>query len=72
MIISRSLLHEIGRHMESQELTVPVLKRPTVRLFGKDGKGGGRVLIITAQLRVNIEADGESTCAHACICSTTE
>lgn len=62
MIISRSLLHEIGRHMESQELTVPVLKRPTVRLFGKDGKGGGRVLIITAQLRVNIEADGESTC----------
>lgn len=32
-----------------------------MRLFGKDGRSGGRELTITAQLGITIEADGEST-----------
>lgn len=59
-IISRSLLHEIGRHLKSKGESLPVLEKPTARLFGKDGEGGGRELSITAQLYVDVEADGES------------
>lgn len=61
-IISRSMLHDIGRQLKSKGQPVPTLERPTVRLFGKDGAGGGRKLLITAQLQVNIEHDGETTC----------
>ena len=61
-IISRSLLHKVGQHMKSRGQSLPVLERPTARLFGKDGKGGGRELTITAQLQVKVEADGESVC----------
>ena len=60
-IISRAMLHEIARHWKSQGQPLPVLEEPTVRLFGKDGRGGGRELVITAQLQIPIEADGEST-----------
>ena len=44
---------------------MPVLERPTARLFGKDGESGGRELTITAQVQVEIveiEADGECVC----------
>ena len=61
-IISRSLLHKVGQHMKSRGQSLPVLERPTARLFGKDGKGGGRELTITAQLQVKVEVDGESVC----------
>lgn len=37
--------------------------RDQLCVFGKNGAGGGRELVITAQLQANIEADGESTCA---------
>ena len=60
-IISRAMLHEIARHLKSQGQPLPVLEEPTVRLFGKDGRGGGRELVITAQLQIPIKADGEST-----------
>ena len=60
-IISRSLLCAIGAHCRSQDLPYPELEVPTAQLFGKDGRGGGRELIITAQLQLTIEADGEST-----------
>ena len=60
-IISRSLLHAIGAHCQSQDMPCLQLEVPTVRLFGKDGRGGGRELVITAQLQISIEADGEST-----------
>ena len=33
-----------------------------MRLFGKDSAGGGRELVITAQLQAKITADGETTC----------
>ena len=61
-VISRSMLHKIARHVRSKGEPLPILEKPTVRLFGKDGAGGGRELVITAQLQANIEADGESTC----------
>ena len=61
-IISRAMLKEIGRHQKCQGKPLPVLERPVVRLFGKDGAGGGRELVITAQLQANITADGETTC----------
>ena len=61
-IISRSLLHEIGRLRNVKGESLPVLERPTARLFGKDGESGGRELTITAQVQVEIEADGECVC----------
>ena len=50
-IISRSLLHEIGQNMKSKGQPLPIIERPTVHLFGKDVAGGGRELVITAQLQ---------------------
>ena len=58
-IISRSLLHKIGRCRKSKGKPLPALEKPTARLFGKDGEGGGKELTITAQIEVDIEADGE-------------
>ena len=58
-IISRSLLHKIGRCRKSKGEPLPALEKPTARLFGKDGEGGGKELTITAQIEVDIEADGE-------------
>ena len=52
-IISCSTLHAIGRPL-------PTLSKPTVRLYGKDGPGGGRQLTITAQLPLTFTLDGES------------
>ena len=59
-IISRSTLHSIGRHLHQNGHPLPILAKPTVRLFGKDGPGGGRQLTITAQLQLTFTVDGES------------
>ncbi len=67
-ITSRSFLRAIGAHCRSQDLPCPTLEVPMVRLFRKDGRGSGRELIITAQLQIPIEADGESTNVP-CLCS---
>jgi len=61
-IISRSMLHKIGCYRKSSGQSLPFLERATVRLFGKEGAGDGRELVITAQLQASIEADSESTC----------
>ena len=61
-IISRSMMHSIAHQRKEPGLTPPTLELLTARLFGKDGCGGGRELIITAQVQVTIEADGESAC----------
>ena len=58
-IISQSLL-QIARSLKAAGNPLPVLELPTVRLFGKDGAGGGRELVITAQFNTTVEADGES------------
>ena len=61
-IISRSLLHAIGRRAKSEGHPLPVLEQTSVRLYGKDGKGGGWELTITAELQVTLEGDCKSIC----------
>ncbi len=60
-IISRALLHAIGRHRHQQGGELPELEKPTVKLFGKDGKKGGKALNITAQTTLTLQADGKTT-----------
>ncbi len=55
------MLHSIVQHLRSRGQPLPALETPTVRLLGKDGRGGGQELIITAQVRLTMEADGECT-----------
>ena len=57
-IISRDLLHQIGKHLISQGKSLPQLKVPTVRLYGKDGKKTQCELNISAEALLTIEADG--------------
>ena len=57
-IISRAFLHQIGKHLHRQGHTLPTLGRPTVRLYGKAGKGGGKELIISAQTSLTFAVDG--------------
>lgn len=58
-IISRSLLLLIGQSMSHQGHDLPPLSRPCIKLYGKDGK---RELVISAQTKLTIEADGKSAC----------
>ena len=59
-IISRQLLHEIGKCLHSQGKPLPELEKPSARLYGKDGQKGNRPLNITAQVTLNLVADGKS------------
>ena len=58
-IISRRLLHSISQSMSRQGRSPPPLSRPVIKLYGKDGK---RELVISAQTKITIEADGKSAC----------
>ena len=71
-IISRSMLHAIGCRAKSEGHPLPVLVQPSVRLYGKDGKGGGRELMITAELQVTLEADCKSTCVSVFVQPNSE
>ena len=59
-IISRQVLHSIVRHKRQQGLPDPVLSKPSVRLFGKDGQKGGHELTVTAQLTLSFSVDGKT------------
>ena len=59
-IISRQVLHEIGKRLHSQGKPLPKLEKPSARLYGKDGQRGSRPLDITAQATLNLVADGKS------------
>lgn len=67
-IISRDLLQRIGKHLRESGQPLPKLEKPSAHLFGKDGEGGGRELVITAQLLLTMEVDGKS----ASVCSARE
>ena len=67
-IISQSSLHAIGRRAKYEGCPLPVLDQPSVRLYGKDGKGGGRELT-TAELQ---EADCKSTCVSVFVQPNSE
>lgn len=73
LIISCSLLHAIGRHRASAGYPPLELERPTVRLFGKDGRKGGHELAITAQVQLTFISPSVCLCLfsltvskHAC------
>ena len=56
-IISRSLLHDIKRHLDSEGKPVPQLELPCVPLYGKEGTKG-KPLDITAQVVLSYSCDG--------------
>ena len=56
-IISRAFLHQISEHLHCEGRTLPKLEMPTVQLYGKGGKEGGKELIISAQSYLTFAAD---------------
>ena len=59
-IISRAVLHKIGQFLKEQGKPLPQLQPASVRLFGKDGKSGSHEIKVTAQVTLQVEADGVS------------
>ena len=57
-IISREFLHKIAKKARSEGKPLPSLKLPTVKLFGKGDPDDRRQLDITAQVELEISADG--------------
>lgn len=54
-IISHSTVKEIRDKLVEAGKKLPPLELPTVRLFGKDGKKGGKELYIRAQLLLTFQ-----------------
>ena len=59
-IISRSMLHEIARSLRRAGKPSPQISKPSIKVYGKDGKKSGHELVCTAQLEVTIQADGQT------------
>ena len=55
-VISRAVLHEVGKHLHQQGRKMPQLRIPTARLYGKDCGGERRELDITAEVSLKFEA----------------
>ena len=62
-VVSRAVLHEVGKHLHQQGREMPQLRAPTARLYGKDCGGERRELDITAEVSLKIEADGKAVTA---------
>ena len=62
-VISRAVLHEVGRHLRHQGREMPQLRLPSARLYGKDCEGEKRELDITAEVSLKIEAEGKAVTA---------
>ena len=60
-IIARSVLHEIGKHLREQGKPLPQLSRPSVKLYGKDGRNGNKELNVTAQVNQTLASVGKAT-----------
>ena len=56
-IISRPMLHDIKRHLDSEGKPMPKLELPCVPLYGKEGTKG-KPLDITAQVLLSYSCDG--------------
>ena len=61
-ILSRGLLHQVARHMQSQGRAVPSLVQPSARLYGRSGNDCSE-LIITAQTNLELALDGRTVIA---------
>jgi len=59
-IISRPTLHAMAKHLKENNLPKPELEMTTARLYGKDGKNGGRALYITAQVQFTVSLRSRS------------
>ena len=57
-IISRSLQHQVGRHLRQQGRPVPKLEPASVTFYGKDGSAGKHELNLTAQVCLQVETGG--------------
>ena len=62
-VISRAVLHEVGRHLRHQGREMPQLRLPSARLYGKDCEGEKRELDITAEVSLKIKAEGKAVTA---------
>ena len=71
-IISRSMLHEITRSLRHTGKPLPELSKPSIKVYGKDGKKGGHELVCTAQLEVTIQANGKRACVPVIVQSGSE
>ena len=66
-IIFRSMLHEIARSLQRAGKPSPQMSKPSIKVYGKDGKKSGHELVCTAQLEVTIQADGQTACVPVII-----
>ena len=62
-VISRAILHKVGRHLRQQGKEMPQLRLPSARLYSKDSGGERQELDITAEVSLKIEADGKAVTA---------
>ena len=46
-IISRRMLHEIARNLRRTGKPLPEMSKPSIKVYGKDGKRGGHELVYT-------------------------
>ena len=54
------MLHEIARSLRRAGKPSPQISKPSIKVYGKDGKKSGHELVCTAQLEVTIQADGQT------------
>ena len=58
-IISRSMLHKIARNLQHSGKPIPEMSKPSIKVYGKDGKNDRNELVCTALLEVTVHADGK-------------
>ena len=62
-VVSRAILHVVGKRLHQEGREMPQLRVPTVRLCGKDCGGEKREFDITAEVSLIIESDGKAVTA---------
>jgi hypothetical protein len=61
-VISRHLLHQVGRNLQSKGEDLPAVQPPSLKLSGRSGSSSQEVLI-TAEVSLSFCLDGRSTTA---------
>ena len=57
-IISRSMLHDIKHHLQTQGKPMPQLELPCVPLYGKGQKGSHWILLLKYHLPLHVMVEG--------------
>ena len=75
-IISQSMFHAIGRRTKSESRPLSILEQPSIHLYGKNGKGGGRELTRTDKNRLSLRSFKLLwrliVSQHVCLCSSNQ